>query len=257
MAINPLISIAGELIITALVVGFTSPSSFIRLTSLPLVISYVWLALPICMNYFVHTAWAGLFGGYSIFWLFQYVDVALLSRCSFELGEPTNELTKQASPKKRPGKKKTPSDHQGKHRKATLREMAFWARLSYGISVATSCRLTGTAEEVKNVPHFSSRDPLYVPGRGAFMLRAVVTAIFCYLVLDLMTSGPHLSGNSLYLFPGKIPIFMRLASVSTEELKYRLFATVSLWINLYCLQSMVYNLIAFMCIGSGFSEPKY
>jgi hypothetical protein len=209
------------------------------------------------MDYFSHTAWAGLFGGYSVFWLFQYVDVALLSRHSFEFVAPKKETAKQTSSKKRPKKKGTSSDHQEKHTKATLGEMAFWERLSFGISVASSCRFTGTAEEVKNVPHFSNQDPTYVPGRGAFMLRAAVTAISCYLVLDLMTSNALWSENTLYLVPEKIPLFIRIASISSGELQYRLFATVGLWINLYCLQSIVYNLIAFICVGSGFSEPKY
>lgn len=259
MATNPLTHIASEIAITALVVGFTPPSSFIRLTTLPLVISYVWLTLPACINYFMHTAWAGLFGGYSVFWLFQYVDVALLGRRGFEpvLVVPKKELAKKSSSKKRPGKKETPPDHQQKQTKATLSEMAFWERLSFGISVASSCRFTGTAEEVKSVPHFSNRDPTYVPGRVTFIIRAAATAISCYLVLDLMTSGSRSLEDSLYLTSKKIPVFMRLASISIKELEYRLFATAGLWINLYCLQSIVYNLIAFIWVGSGLSEPKY
>jgi hypothetical protein len=70
------------------------------------------------MDYFMHTAWAGLFGGYSVFWLVHYLDVALLSHCSFEPEGPANKLAKQTSSKKRSGRKETPSERQGKHKKA-------------------------------------------------------------------------------------------------------------------------------------------
>jgi hypothetical protein len=123
----------------------------------------------------------------------------------------------------------------GKTQKSTLSEIEFRSRLLFGISVASSFRFIGTTEEVKSVPYFSKKDPTYVPDRGAFILRAALTAIFCYLVLDLMTMGPHSSGSNLYLIPEKISLFVHLASISIEEMKYRLFATIGLWTNPYRL----------------------
>jgi len=154
--------------LNALLIAFTSPSSPLRLAVLPIIVICVHQVLPICLEATGRVIWAALLGAHSVSFLFQYLDTALLSKWSAEVGGPTA------------GRKS-----------ATIRDenstAKTWDRLRFGYHAAVSTRNLGTAFEVPGAPYFSPKEPNYVPSRATFLRRKAMLLLSCYLILDLFT----------------------------------------------------------------------
>ncbi|OCK82941.1 hypothetical protein K432DRAFT_470169 [Lepidopterella palustris CBS 459.81] len=242
MVAHPVLWLVAEIAISTFVVGFTLPSSFIRPASLSLMVLCLWQCLPKCVEYMIRSPWAALLGGYAVSFFFHYLDIALLSRWSFESGGPTSGLAKSsASPE---GFRKMQSG------------WSVASRLQFGASLTFSFRFIGTPYEVKNVPRFSSHDAAYVPSRSKFLIRTLITVIVSYLFLDVVSYSADPEVTKKFFSMANIPIFTRTEKISAEELFMRFFATLISGIAMNAVQRGVYSTAALFCVGLGINGVK-
>lgn len=244
MLSNPLILLLVQYMATALIVGFTTPTSVLRFAVLPLMATCTAICVTSSKALLVRTPWAATVGGYSVTYLFQYIALALLSGCSYETDGPNS----------------TPAPRQGTERenysKARTVSQAFRTRFAFGMSAAASFRWAGTKREVKNVPPFSESDPSYVPSRGTFLRHTAARILACYLVIDLMGLGNDEETNTVYFDSTKILFFTRFSEVSLTEFFMRLFVTLGAGLGIYCTQQCLQSIIAFTTVALGFSKPE-
>jgi hypothetical protein len=145
------------------------------------------------MPYMTRTPWAALVGGYSVTYLYHYMDIALLSRWSFEHDAPVSGLVRPDSLRCNPQTKSTSST-----------SLPAWEKLKFGIKLTSTFRFVGTQYEVRNTPKTnttSSRE----------FLRQTFLGIFTsYCVLDLINAQNDPAIASRFLTPKNIPIFARV-----------------------------------------------
>jgi hypothetical protein len=216
-----------------LVIGFTAADSRLRLGGLLFSIVCVLQCIPLCMLYMKRTPWAALLGGYSVTYLYHYLDVAILSRWTFGQASPVSGLVKpitQASP--RPQGSDT-----------------ILKRLSFGLKVASSFRFVGTPYQVQNVPQISTND------RKTYLQRTYLIIVISYVVLDFINSSNDLEIAARYLTLDKIPIITRFSEVTAKEVIIRLFTTVAAGIGLNCVQGGIYYIISVLAISLRVSSP--
>lgn len=220
----------------ALVVGFTSPFSVFRPAALLLFLGSIWLVIPTCLEYIPRTPWAAMIAAVNIAYLLHFIEVALLNKWSFN----ANGLTLSNHTETEKASKGTA-----------------WERLRFGLLVAFSSRYIGTPSEVKYVPHFSTRDPSYVPSRTKFLLRELRTTILCYLAFDVLTN-PSLRPENYALLssPGAVPLLRRLNELSIEEVLFRTGCTFAFWISSCFGIKIVQSVLAFAAVAPGLSEVK-
>ena len=136
---HPLALYLSEVTVSALVIGFTSPTSFIRLASLPLILVCTHLCVSTALERTERTSLASLYGGSSVGWAIHYIEIALVSRWSYETRSPNPRAEQQLENVKR-------------RRKDTITKIniaGFLERLRYGYLVTFSFRNSGTLYEVK------------------------------------------------------------------------------------------------------------
>ena len=246
----PVIPLIIQFTITVLVLGFISSSSFLRPALLPIIAACSAACVSACSASQLGSAWSALVGGYSMTYLFQYVSLALLSRCSFEKDGPTSSKFSQHNVDKGAVERR-------KHEDETLApSQILWMRFYFGVSAACSFRWTGTKRQVKNVPQFSTCDPDYIPSRSEFLGGAATRIMVCYLVVDLLGLGNDEEMNVLHFSPAKIPFFTRLGEVTLLELSMRVAATFGAGVGIYCCQMGLQSIIAFVAVGVGLSDGR-
>lgn len=236
--------IALQVSLNALIIAFTSPSSLLRLMSLPLVVLCVHQVLPICLEATGRVIWAALLGAHSITFLFQYLDTALLTKWSAEVGGPTADQNKE-----------TIQSNKGRNDRQSLptRKIAMWDRLRFGYYAAVSTRNVGYPFEVSGVPHFSSNNPTYVPSRRTFLREKASLLLSCYLVLDLLTLASQPDQNPVLYRPSNIS-WSNAGNRSVERLVIRSASTFGFWLSLYCIIQAYMGSMAFLSVALGFSE---
>lgn len=230
--------LTAEILVETLTIGFTSPSSRLRVAAIPILAGYVWYAFPMVVGGMPRIAWAGIVGGYMFGQLWHFIDVALLSRWSFAARGPTRGPSARAQ---------TDKASDDKRRRRT--RDSWWARLTFGLDVATSSRCCGTPFEVKNVPPFSARDPAYVPSRAVFLRQAVSAIVFYYLTMDLLSLGDDPAKTAVFFAPEKIPIFSRRHELSAEELIVRFVGCMFFVFSARFFVTILANLIAIVAVA--------
>jgi hypothetical protein len=230
---HPIIYLVLEFIITVLVIGFTAFDSKFRLGGLFFSIICVVQCIPNCMLHMKRTPWAALVGGYSVTYLYHYLDVAILSRWTFEHASPATGLVKPIThaPPRLHGSDTIPK------------------RLSFGLKVASSFRFVGTPYEVQNVPQISTTN------RKTYLLRTYLVIVISYAVLDFINSSNDLEIAAKYLTLEKIRILNRLSEVTAEEVVIRLCTTLAAAIGLNCVQGGIYYIISVLAVSSRVSSP--
>ena len=256
MQIHSLLFLAVQIFTSILIIGFTSPSSFIRLALLPCITSCAWLAISGCMKCMVRSSWVALVGGYSISYLYQYLDLALLSKWSFESGGPTLGFANRLAPPSNTKQDKTDNSKDARHTNEASVQESWYARLEFGTASMFSFRHIGRPYQVRNVPHFSNLEPNHAPPRSNFLRQTVMTVTISYLVLDILNSAADPDITNKYLSLRKIPFFNRVREITMEELMIRFFTTICLGISVRCVQQGVYSIVALASVGLGFSEPQ-
>lgn len=252
LLLHPALLLVAVVSANTLVIGFTSPSSTIRIAILPCLLLLVGKALPTCAEIIHNGPWAAFVGGYLATFVLQYISTALLSRWSFEEDGPSPVALPQEQGTKPGGDIK-----QEKSNKKRSPRDTFGAHLKFGFLIATSFRYSGTPHEVKNVPNFSAEDRTFIPSRAVFLRQKAKEFFFCYLVLDLLNLGADPAGTDTDLYsPETIPLLTRLSSLPGEQLIIRLFVTLGFGLGVCCFQQGVHSLTAFIDVGLRLSEVK-
>lgn len=235
---HPIIYLAIEIALTVFVVGFIPPSSALRWAGFLAIILCVVRCIPECMPYMVRTPWAAFIGGYSVTYLYHYLDVALLSCWSFEHGGPVGGLLRPTP---------APANAAKDYRPRELDSMR--ERLLFGIRLTYSFRFVGTRYEVRNTP------PAVIAQRREFLRRVFINILVSYAILDFISSSNNPDISSRFFVKEKIPILARWHEVTVEELTIRYFTVLATGVSMSCFQRGIYNICALLAISTGTSDP--
>jgi hypothetical protein len=237
---HPLLDLAATVLISAATIGLTPASSPLRTAVLPVLCTLSWHCITKCPQHIPRGAWASAVGGYTLSYLFHYLDVGLLSRWSFELQGPATEPVKTWShPQPSP-----PSPKPDAH-------ASILTRLRFGLSVIFTWRFAGTPYQAANLPVLDSNPR---QSRRRFLTHTARTIAVCYLVLDAMDAWADPEVTAKFYSLDKAGFFSRLREVSAEEFVMRFFATLGLGAGLVSVQRGVYSVLAFGAVAMGLSE---
>ncbi|KAI9699623.1 MAG: hypothetical protein M1836_002657 [Candelina mexicana] len=239
--LHPFIIFFYEQLTVALTAGFTSPQSPLRLLGLVVLSGWVWVALTTGQGHIDNKGWAPrVFAGSHASILVMFIDRLLMKKWSIETGlvdpdhrslEDKHEAISQQSTKVINGE-------------TAAKRHGFGARLGYGFAVMDSTRGAGTPWEVKNLPHFSTGDPSYVPSRSSFLFRNALAVVVCYFGHNYLMGGPFWQSNNILLTRPYIPFFSRLGDISTAEIVLRAQVTLMYLTSQYCFLQLFYSLAA-------------
>lgn len=235
----------------AFVVAYTSATSIVRPAIFPVILVIPWYSIPTCSYRVYHSMWAGIIGSHSSTYLLQYIEIALLSKWSFESCgpgiNPQDLRLARAESRNHLLETKNPKDKgQG----------TVWDRMRFGFSACFDSRMNGRPLEVKGVPPFSSSNPTYIPTRGEFLRRTIVKVSFSYLVLDILTASANPATNATVYSLRLVPFFSRLQEVSIEEVITRILTSTGLWASIYCMMQIMHGTVAILAVASGLSEVR-
>lgn len=246
----PISLAASGILINGLVIGFSSPhNTLVRLGALPLIIAPTWINILRCTKYIPNPFLAGVLLSIDCSNVFRYVSLVLLRKWSFE-NNAGPSLCIDGGEKKDAGIHPN-EDCKKKKTKEKERQGGFFQRVMYGLAIANSTRHVGTPYQVKNVPHFSSQDPTYIPTRSNFLFRTASTIATSYLVLNILSaSSLHSGGADIYLHPSRIPLLGRLQHVTGREIIARTHAVARHWISTYTVITFLNSTIDFIGVAS-------
>ncbi|AEO63131.1 uncharacterized protein THITE_2108027 [Thermothielavioides terrestris NRRL 8126] len=243
MDYHPLFDLAAVVLLSAVTVGFTSAPSLARSAVFPILCGLTWHCVVKCSEYISRSAWASSVGGYTLTYLFHYLDVGLLSRWDFKLQGPATELAKGWGPpatSQKPPSRQPPGDN------------GVTSRLRFGFSVVFSWRFANTPYQARGVP---ALDEKLRRSRARFLANTLLTCAVCYLVLDAMDSSADPEITEKFYSLDKVAFFSRIRDVSAEELVMRFFAALGLGAGLVSVQRGVYSILAFVSVATGLSKP--
>ena len=246
--LHPLLLFCFQISLCAISIGFSPPYSLFRYATLPVVTLFMWQILQTAMTYMIRPPWAGLLGGYSVSFLFQYLDAGVLRPWSFESNGP-------ARIRKDDGKIiKSALVREG--RTDPAKSTSWVRRLAFGASTMTSFRRIGTPYQVKGTPQFSETNAIYVPTRSRFIAGCAIDFLVCYLVLDFFYSSADPAAAAAYLSTENVPVLRRFRALSLQELAVRFTASIGFWVLVYCVQRLLYSVVALLSVGWGSSRPE-
>ncbi|KAI0975054.1 membrane bound O-acyl transferase family-domain-containing protein [Xylaria arbuscula] len=243
MEYHPLLDSILVVVTTSIAVGLTQASSWFRVACVPLLGLSVRHCVANCPKYITRSAWAASVGGYTLSSFFHYIDVALLSKWSFELQGPADDLIGHS-----PAMSSTKRTSSGK----PLHLSELLTRFAYGISITFSWRFIKSSQEIRNLPQLDSS---LIASRSRFLTHTAMTIVGCYLILDVMdiTSDPEITAKFFSL--DKVGFLSRLSDVSVEEIFMRYFAAIGLGVGLIAVQRGVYSIFAFFTVVTGVQGP--
>ncbi|KAM5517311.1 tat pathway signal sequence [Fusarium oxysporum f. sp. phaseoli] len=132
-------------------------------------------------------------------------------------------------------------DREKKDKEPQSRIAEFRKRYVFGQEVASSMRGLGTPWEIRNIHHFDSQDPTYVPAATPFVCINLLKVLLCYFVHKLCITT-QLSLDQQYMAPNYVPIFRRVDEVTLAELQVRYIATVTTVVSIFCFIQGGYSL---------------
>lgn len=235
---HPIIYLIAEIALIIFIIGFTQPHSPLRLAGLIPITLCVVQCIPECMPYMVRTPWAALVGGYSITYLYHYLDTALLSRWSFEHDAPISGLLRPST-----------TTGSGQKRLAPSSDQSVWARLKFGIKLTCTFRFVGTRFEARNTPKSASKSS------REFCRRTFFTIVVSYVVLDSINAQNDPDIANRFLTLKNVPVLTRLNEVTLEEGIIRMFTVLAAGMSLVCVQGGMYYVFALLAVSLGISEP--
>ena len=251
-----------QVLLSSTVLSFTLAESPARPAVLPL------LGLCIChivTSQRTRTTWASSMGAISFAFGLQYIDLALLSKWSFESHHDSEAITIQRRANSEYGKKGA-SETTTKSSERKLKVVSgkrdgmssFRDRLWFGWCSMWSFRHLNTSYEVKNAPPFSKDDPYLIPELWGFILRQTLSAILNYLIVDIIEAGspPPQKTKEILFDPALIPVFRRLDTLTSNEVTFRILSTAGFWLNLYCMIQGVYAVASVIGVSLGLSGVR-
>lgn len=223
---------------------FTSPSSLIRPSILILLLTGISsLTVPTYLDRVGRVPWAAFLAGNTILALFQYIELSLLRKWTFE-----NEGRSLFIDRRQQRAKVV------EPRTASLRE-----RLYFGYFVALSSRHVATPYEAKGVPSFSSSDPTYVPSKARFLCKRAAIGLLSYLALDLAALGTRSQHkqNAVFRPVEHVAILARVGDVSWGELGLRVQDAMGYYVFCYCLIQCYTSIFACVVVGMNVDRVEY
>ena len=251
---HPVIIFLLQNIVTTCTLSTTTPSSSLRKGILTLMILGTWRALPTILPRVGRVPWAAFIAGYMILSVFQYVELVLLRKWTFE---NQGQAVLSSDLKEKPQKQQTKTHHESKQHDRAIS----WKQFYLGYFVTTSSRHIRTPFEAKGVPKLSSSQPSYLPSRSLFVLKRACIALLSYFVLDIITHAQrtqHVQNNAVYRPSSSIPILARLfmGEVSRSELGLRLADAMGYYVFCYCLIQCYTSVFACAVVTLGIDDVK-
>ena len=236
---SPLVYLSAQISLTAFLVAFTSPNSFLRPLFLPILFICNYALIPTYLSYISRPPWASFISGAILGGLLEYIEKVNLSQWSYANYGP--------SPKKSDDR---PSSNQQSNQEGTT-----WERLKFGYWVALSTRYIGSPYQARNIPPYSYSNPFYIPSRSAFLLKRASIFIICYLTIDIMSQLNQPLTNPTTYAESRVPFFTRLQDVTIDELVTRTMTTIFYWLGIYVIVQGYYSGLAFLSVASGLDHP--
>jgi hypothetical protein len=106
------------------------------------------------------------------------------------------------------------------------------------------------------VPKLSASNPDYIPSRLRFVLQQAVSAVVCYLLLDLLGQRPPPSNAAQLFDPALVPVFSRLHSVTDPEIKVRALSIAGFGVTFFLIIQGLQSFAAALAVGAGLSPVK-
>jgi hypothetical protein len=229
-----------ELLASSAVVGVTRSDSRIRPATFPILST---CAYSIIQNGSQHMRprWASLLGGFSVAVLLQYLDLGIISRWNFSDRGPAGSQDEPPNVEDSTPLRSYPTTFQ---------------KVLFGWNAMWSFRHVNSPYEVKNVPPFSAVGSKYIPTKRAFVLKHSTVACICYLLLDLLGARKPPANAAQIFSPDLVPVFSRLGSITTAEIKTRALTITGFALTFYCVIQGFQSLAAAIAVGLGLSKVE-
>ena len=239
-------SFAGlQIIITALILGFTSSNSALRVVGLIPMIYCAYVQTPYIIH-LLYPLYRGFLGNAVFVLVMQYIDTVLLHRWTFAARGPTSSIG---------GLKPVDQEAPKNYRKgSTVTVGDIWKRLQFGLGVSLQSRFPVTKWPVKNIPPFSRKQPDYVPSKAVFLRAMILKWSLNVFLLDLAGLFNNSGNNTVTFSSERIPFFTRLAKVSPEELFARSVSIMAFWTMQYIVIEVVYGALAIVAVALGITS---
>jgi hypothetical protein len=168
--------------------------------------------------------------------LLQYLDVGLVRKWNWGNQGP-------ASPKE--------VVSNGKAEKAGA-----WRRFRWAWSTMFALRHVNTKYEARNTPLFRDSDPTWIPSKGPFLIRESMTALGCYLLLDLMAQRPPPANAPEIFNKTLIPLFVRLSEITIPQLRLRALSIAGFGATFWALIRGYSAIAGTVTVALGLNQPR-
>lgn len=232
-----------ESFLTAVMLGFTNRSSWLREACLPLMIAAAWSSVIHAKDYMVRGPWAALVGGYCVTFVYQYVTLVLFVRMNYEERDTTTPRRERGLDSKSRGQASQPSTQVDQ----------LVQRFNFGFKTASTFRWP---RHNRNLSSSNAGKASSASKPRDFVVRAFLKVVCCYLTLDAMSFAIDEGLNSRYFNSSRVPFFARIYAVSCQEVAIRVFATIVFGIGVLCTQAMGQSLIVVAAVSLGMSKPE-
>jgi len=177
---------------------------------------------------------AGLVCGTAGFCLLHYLDITLLRWPSAAKGKPST-LAKAAQ-------------------RPRTKVVAHASQLRRAAAALCNFRKVNTPFEVKNVPSFSGN---VAPAYSAFVRSSSISAMVCFLVLDLASLVPPAPPGIDPFAPDKVPLFrgMLEGTITADDIITRCVGCTGHWLLTYCLLRGCYDACSALLVACHLSSP--
>jgi len=197
-----------SILATVAILGYTTvhvpPSSPNRFLALFFVLPFVIVTITTAHNASTYAAWNSFIAGaYGSQFIPEIIDHICISRLHFDTKESKNG------------------------------GRGLLARILWALDITCNKRRIGSSRQVKNVPHFSSRNPCYTPTRRWFLIFRSVRFVLSYLLVDLLMSFPA-------------PDRQQLEGAGFIE---RAGMAAGFWLITYLVQSAAYDFFSVIAVG--------
>ena len=231
-----------------LTIAFTSSSSLFRPAFLPILVVGAYPAVLSCSNVVYRNTWAGFVSGNIVVGLFHYIEVALISKWSFEAQGPSSNASSGARLAET-SRKNQIDEKQVRSKPSVSSEV--WERLRFGYLVKTSPRNEGTPWIVKNTPPFCSEDTKFVPSRRYFYGQKLAMITFTFLFVDVLSQNSKpLEENAQLYSASKVRIFTGDGNnLTLEQILIRVVTVILYWISTALVIDAVGNIFAVFSVA--------
>lgn len=111
---------------------------------------------------------------------------------------------------------------------------------------------------VKRTPEFSTKDPNYIPSRGAFLIRKATRIIVAFLVLQLVRQAAQLLEYNDVVFSAEaVPIFRGNGeNLAMEKIIFRSVHVLGFWLVMYVDINGALSFFNFLNVALGIEDVR-